>query len=142
MIFDLHCIDPPRLASSCPAVIGQGDSRISCNYLSDSSCFVFNRKYDASPAAADISNIPAEPSTSSRPTSSRKKRKKKMHLKLEMCESILKGIDCNFGSKCTFAHNESELQLTTLREREDAGLVDIMTFRTRPCLDHVMTGSW
>jgi len=62
--------------------------------------------------------------------------------KLEICESIIQGVECRFGSKCAFAHSESELQFTTLRERAEAGLIDILTYRTRPCLDHVMTGSW
>ena len=62
--------------------------------------------------------------------------------KLEFCESVVQGVICKFGSKCAFAHSESELQFTTLRERAEAGLIDILTYRTRPCLDHVMTGSW
>lgn len=62
--------------------------------------------------------------------------------KLELCESVIQGVTCKFGSRCAFAHSDSELQFTTLRERAEAGLIDIRTYRTRPCLDHFMTGSW
>jgi len=62
--------------------------------------------------------------------------------KIELCKNILLGNDCPFGDKCVFAHKEEELQLTTLKERHDAGLLDANTFRTRPCFDHVSTGSW
>jgi hypothetical protein len=106
--------------------------------LSDPSCF-FKSWYEHDGTTTTQSPAAGKNRPSAK---SKKKRKNKMHLKLEMCESILKGVDCNFGSSCTFAHCESELELTTLREREKAGLIDIMTFRTRPCLDHVMTGSW
>lgn len=143
MIFDLHCLDPPSLVlartSAIPAATDGGSSSKFCmDLLSDPSCFVKSwYEHDGATTTQPPAAVKNRPSAKSK-----KKRKTKMHLKLEMCESILKGVDCNFGSSCTFAHCESELELTTLREREKAGLVDIMTFRTRPCLDHVMTGSW
>ncbi len=62
--------------------------------------------------------------------------------KIEMCKNILLGNDCPFGDKCVFAHKKEELQLTKLKERHDAGLLDANTYRTRPCFDHVSTGSW
>jgi hypothetical protein len=62
--------------------------------------------------------------------------------KLELCQSTLKGITCPIGKMCNFAHDTSELELTTLRQRAKAGIIDIHTYRTRPCLDYVMTGSW
>jgi hypothetical protein len=63
-------------------------------------------------------------------------------VKTEMCTSIVRGNSCAFGIKCKYAHEIDELSLRTLVERDEAGLIDLMTFRTRPCLDHVMTGSW
>lgn len=62
--------------------------------------------------------------------------------KLELCQSTLKGVTCPFGKMCNFAHHTSELELTTLRQRAEAGIIDIHTYRTRPCIDYVMTGSW
>jgi hypothetical protein len=62
--------------------------------------------------------------------------------KLELCQSTLKGVTCPFGKMCNFAHHTSELELTTLRQRAKAGIIDIHTYRTRPCIDYVMTGSW
>jgi len=145
MIFDLHCLDPPSLVlartPSIPATDGGSSSNFCIDLLSDPAYF-FKSWYEH----ADGATTQPPPAGKNRPSAAKQSKKKggknKMHLKLEMCESILKGVDCNFGSSCTFAHCESELELTTLREREKAGLVDIMTFRTRPCLDHVMTGSW
>lgn len=69
-------------------------------------------------------------------------RKSYFKKKIEMCKNILLGKDCPFGDKCVFAHDKSELQLTKLKERHDAGLLNADTFRTRPCFDHVATGSW
>ena len=63
-------------------------------------------------------------------------------VKTEMCTSIVRGNSCAFGIKCKYAHEIDELSLRTRVERDEAGLIDLMTFRTRPCLDHVMTGSW
>ena len=61
----------------------------------------------------------------------------------EMCKSIERGGKCSFGAKCKYAHDKSELTHQTLMDRHAAGLIDdLQTFRTRPCLDHVMTGSW
>lgn len=62
--------------------------------------------------------------------------------KIEMCQHILLGKPCPFGNTCTYAHHPNDLRLQTLIERERAGLIDAKRFRTRPCLDHVMTGSW
>ena len=63
--------------------------------------------------------------------------------KIEMCKSIMQGEVCQFQDKCKYAHSRNELSHQTLVERRDAGLIgDLTTFRTRPCLDHVMTGSW
>ena len=42
---------------------------------------------------------------------------------------------------CTYAHGPEELQMTKLRDFHDAGLIDMDTFRTKPCLTWIMTGS-
>jgi hypothetical protein len=62
--------------------------------------------------------------------------------KTEMCTIMLREKFCRFGDKCKYAHHIDELSQQTLRERSESGLIDLMTFRTRPCIDHVMTGSW
>jgi hypothetical protein len=64
---------------------------------------------------------------------------KKKHFKVEMCEAY---PNCRFKDKCNYAHNEAELRLTKLIERHEAGLLDMKTFRTKPCLTFVSTGSW
>ena len=62
---------------------------------------------------------------------------------MEMCEHFVKGDICPWGDMCNFAHHSSELSHQTLVQGHQAGLIDdIMKFRTRPCPDHVMTGSW
>eukprot|EP00557_Chaetoceros_sp_GSL56_P003263 CAMPEP_0176499002 /NCGR_PEP_ID=MMETSP0200_2-20121128/12665_1 /TAXON_ID=947934 /ORGANISM="Chaetoceros sp., Strain GSL56" /LENGTH=229 /DNA_ID=CAMNT_0017897333 /DNA_START=470 /DNA_END=1159 /DNA_ORIENTATION=+ len=71
-----------------------------------------------------------------------KKTTNSIRTKLELCQSILKGIPCPFGNTCNFAHHTSELELTTLRQRAMAGMIDIHTYRSRPCINYVMTGSW
>lgn len=63
-------------------------------------------------------------------------------VKTEFCHSFLHGGTCPFGLKCHFAHSVSELQLTKLKERAEEGLIDLETYRTRPCFHHVSTGCW
>ena len=60
----------------------------------------------------------------------------------EYCRFILNNEPCKFGALCNFAHSEDELQLKTLYERHDAGLLNKYTLRTRPCFDFISTGSW
>jgi hypothetical protein len=59
-----------------------------------------------------------------------------------MCMHYANNRPCPFGANCTYAHGEEELQMTKLLDLERAGLVDLETFRTKPCLTWVMTGSW
>lgn len=79
-------------------------------------------------------------STKVKPYRFRDEPQKKIIVKTELCRAILEGKPCRFGSKCNFAHHENELKYKTLVERHDAGLIDKETYRTRPCLDHIMVG--
>ena len=81
-------------------------------------------------------------STKVKPYRFRDEPQKKIIVKTELCRAILEGKPCRFGSKCNFAHHENELKYKTLVERHDAGLIDKETYRTRPCLDHIMVGDW
>jgi hypothetical protein len=48
---------------------------------------------------------------------------RKVKLKTEMCLHYLNNTPCPFGSACTYAHGEEELQLTKLMDLHAAGLV-------------------
>jgi Zinc finger C-x8-C-x5-C-x3-H type (and similar) len=67
---------------------------------------------------------------------------RKNRIKTEMCMHYVNNRPCPFGANCTYAHGEEELQMTKLLDLDKAGLVDLETFRTKPCLTWVMTGSW
>jgi hypothetical protein len=67
---------------------------------------------------------------------------RKTRIKTELCMHYENGRPCPFGSNCTYAHGEEELQMTKLLDLDAAGLVDVETFRTKPCFSWVMTGSW
>jgi hypothetical protein len=67
---------------------------------------------------------------------------RKSRIKTEMCMHYSSGRPCPFGSLCTYAHGEEELQLTRLMDLHKAGLVDKDTYRIKPCLTWVATGSW
>jgi hypothetical protein len=55
----------------------------------------------------------------------------------------LRGNHCPFGDGCTYAHGEQELQMKKLMDLQRAGLIeDVETYRTKPCLTWVATGSW
>lgn len=64
--------------------------------------------------------------------------------RLELCSSVIgeNREPCKFGMRCIYAHHENDLRLTTLFERDDAGLIDKATYRTRPCFSHISTGCW
>jgi hypothetical protein len=49
---------------------------------------------------------------------------------------------CGSNTDCTYAHGEEELQMTKLLDLHNAGLVDVTTHRTKPCLTWIATGSW
>jgi hypothetical protein len=67
---------------------------------------------------------------------------RKSRIKTEMCLHFINKTTCPFGANCTYAHGEEELQLTKLVDLHEAGLVDVATYRTVPCLTFVSTGSW
>ena len=110
-----------------------------------------NYEYDAigvrrrSPA-----NTSAPPSSSSNksrkshfsPQSEEDEAVRKTRIKTELCLHYINKTSCPFGSSCTYAHGEEELQLTKLMDLHRAGLVDFETYRTKPCLTWISTGSW
>lgn len=61
--------------------------------------------------------------------------------KTQLCANFMKGLPCPWGNDCGFAHGESELRFQGLVAAAKEGILDIETFRTRPCLTHVATGS-
>jgi hypothetical protein len=67
---------------------------------------------------------------------------RKSRMKTEMCMHYSNNRPCPFGANCTYAHGEEELQMTKLLDLHDAGLIDVDTYRTKPCLTWVATGSW
>jgi len=67
---------------------------------------------------------------------------RKTRIKTEMCMHYLQNRPCPFASTCIYAHGEEELQMTKLIDLDEAGLIDVDTYRTKPCLTWVMTGSW
>mmetsp|Transcript_25441 Transcript_25441/g.55581 ORF Transcript_25441/g.55581 Transcript_25441/m.55581 type:complete len:955 (-) Transcript_25441:277-3141(-) len=62
-------------------------------------------------------------------------------VKTELCRNFMSGKVCQFGDKCNYAHGEHELKYTKLLHLENAGLVDVEIFRTRPCITWMATGA-
>ena len=67
---------------------------------------------------------------------------KRTRLKTELCMHLQNGRVCPFGDSCTYAHSYEELRKTKLVDLQAAGLIDIETFRTKPCFTWISTGSW
>lgn len=67
---------------------------------------------------------------------------RRSRIKTELCLHYINKNPCPFGDSCTYAHGEEELQLTKLMDLHRAGHVDIHTYRTKPCLTWISTGSW
>eukprot|EP00978_Attheya_sp_CCMP212_P002163 scaffold4463_cov51-Attheya_sp.AAC.6 len=68
--------------------------------------------------------------------------KRRSKMKSELCSHFMKNGKCPYEDGCHYAHGEDELQHKTLGHLKDAGLVDVDTYRTRPCLSWVSTGAW
>ena len=62
--------------------------------------------------------------------------------KTELCKHFIKGLPCNYGNKCNYAHGYHELKLTSLKERHENGMIDANKYRNKPCMMFVATGSW
>ena len=62
--------------------------------------------------------------------------------KTQLCKHFLNDQKCRWGNLCNYAHGYDELELTTLKERHDAGLLDANVYRNKPCMMHIATGSW
>lgn len=62
-------------------------------------------------------------------------------VKTELCRYYRAGKECPFGEKCNYAHGQHELKFTRIMDLEQAGLIDIQIFRTRPCCTWVMCGT-
>lgn len=68
---------------------------------------------------------------------------RKQREKLELCSFYVQGQECPYAGRCIFAHGEDELKIKTLMGMYRAGYVeDVETYRTKPCLTWVCTGSW
>jgi hypothetical protein len=63
-------------------------------------------------------------------------------VKTVLCNYYKTGKACPFRSECLYAHGDDELKYTKLMAMENAGLVDVETFRTHPCLTWIATGAW
>lgn len=61
-------------------------------------------------------------------------------MKTEMCQTILNGMLCKYGSACTFAHSIKEL--ATMGERQEKGKLDLSTFKRCQCFTQLATGAW
>ena len=64
------------------------------------------------------------------------------YYKTELCENYMKGLPCQYGKKCNYAHGHQELRLLKLKERHEAGMINANEYRTKPCMIFVATGSW
>eukprot|EP00550_Attheya_septentrionalis_P011756 CAMPEP_0198303878 /NCGR_PEP_ID=MMETSP1449-20131203/57113_1 /TAXON_ID=420275 /ORGANISM="Attheya septentrionalis, Strain CCMP2084" /LENGTH=887 /DNA_ID=CAMNT_0044006385 /DNA_START=658 /DNA_END=3321 /DNA_ORIENTATION=- len=62
-------------------------------------------------------------------------------VKTVLCNYYKTGKACPFRSECLYAHGDDELKYTKLMAMENAGLVDVETFRTHPCLTWIATGA-
>jgi hypothetical protein len=67
---------------------------------------------------------------------------RKSRLKTELCMHYESDMTCPFGESCTYAHGVEELQLTKLLDLHRAGLADCKSYRVKPCLSYICTGSW
>lgn len=81
------------------------------------------------------------PTTTTTGAAASTEHERKIRLKTELCMHYEHGRHCPFGTNCTYAHGPAELQMTKLQDLHEAGLVDMVTYRIKPCLTWIMTGS-
>ena len=99
-----------------------------------------SKRRSSSSTTSSPSSVATAYSTSTNRESDETSRKQRV--KTEMCMHYSSGKPCPFGANCTYAHGEEELQMTKLVDLHRAGLIDMDTYRTNPCLTWVTTGSW
>ena len=85
--------------------------------------------------------VPSTTTTVSTTAGATEQHERKIRLKTELCMHYEHGRHCPFGTNCTYAHGQAELQMTKLQDLHEAGLVDRVTYRIKPCLTWIMTGS-
>lgn len=102
-------------------------------------CRVLEKSFDAVHRRSPMSDQSSKKSTRSAREEDPVRRSR---LKTEMCMHFENGSNCPFGTNCTYAHGEEELQMTKLVDLHRAGLVDMDTYRIKPCLTWISTGSW
>jgi hypothetical protein len=105
----------------------------------ESVCRVLEKSFDAAQRRSPMSDQSSKKSTRSAREEDPVRRSR---LKTEMCMHYENGSNCPFGANCTYAHGEEELQMTKLVDLYRAGLVDLDTYRIKPCLTWISTGSW
>lgn len=127
---------PKFMSTYCPVIKTSNDTSLSSSNHRNNNDTTFHNN------ANGTNNNTTSASTKIKPYRFRDEPQKKNIVKTELCSAILDGRPCKFGSKCNFAHNESELRYQTIVERHEAGLIDGEIWRTRPCFNHVATGDW
>lgn len=136
---------PPPLSSSSSAAghSASASSFIPVTPRNNHNKKQYRRPSPYSPANSSLGSITSV-ATPSTPTSTNSPSKNHQRLKTELCMHWSKGTEaCPFGEYCTYAHGEEELQITKLLDFQRLGLIeDAETYRTKPCLTWVATGSW
>jgi hypothetical protein len=108
----------------------------------ESICRVLEKNFDAAQRRSPMSDHSAHSAKRSPRTVREEDPVRRSRLKTEMCMHYENGLSCPFGANCTYAHGEEELQMTKLVDLHRAGLVDLDTYRIKPCLTWISTGSW
>lgn len=96
-----------------------------------------------SPANTTITTGMPSPRVSPLPQNLKGDPHRQAKVKTELCLNFSRGLRCQFGPRCNYAHGEHELKYTKLFELNRAGLVtDIGAYRAFPCFSWVATGAW
>ena len=112
------------------------------HYSDDAYSSTSNSSSNNSTASSRVSGSSSKKSCGAKQDKFRDSPEKRKLIKTELCETFPNVHECPFGAMCNYAHNYKELALKTLKERYDNGLIDINTFRTRPCFTFIATGDW